>query len=88
MHGALVVLLNGWVLVVKNIDVNSGEREYVAKSGGIIRRWGTETGLGQLVKGPTPNTVLDKLPGEVRFPSSSVIWMMVLEEATVKKFGV
>ena len=37
-----------------------------------IRKWGTSQGLGELVSGPLPNTVLDNV-GTVRVPAKALI---------------
>lgn len=56
----IVVLQRGWVVV--------GRYEHrgptvVVTDGFVVRRWGTDKGLGQLaVEGPRPETVLDRTP--------------------------
>lgn len=40
-----------------------------------IRRWGTSKGLGELVSGPTPSTVVDPV-GEVKAPYRAVIHLI------------
>lgn len=39
-----------------------------------LRRWGTTRGLGELVDGPTPNTVLDDAPQPVCLHPLQIIW--------------
>jgi len=56
----IVVLHRGWV-VVGYVD-DDGEKTTVS-GGGMIRRWGTTHGLGEIAEGgPTRNTVLDPAP--------------------------
>ena len=47
----------------------------------VIRRWGTERGLGQIAAdGPTPATILDKTPTQ-EIPWHSVIKTIECDEA-------
>ena len=67
----IVVLQRGWVYVgLYSKDVKGGE--CVLQNASCIRRWGTSKGLGELVKGPLPNTVLDAA-GTVRFHELAVV---------------
>ena len=59
----IAVLQRGWVYVgFFSMDGDLCKLENAA----CIRRWGTTKGLGELVKGPTSSTVLDKA-GTVQF---------------------
>ena len=53
----IVVLQRGWVVIG---DVNKVDDMLVIENASVIRRWGTSKGLGELVGGPTKDTVLDK----------------------------
>ena len=53
----IVVLQRGWVVVGDVVKVGD---ELVIENASVIRRWGTSKGLGELVSGPTKETVLDK----------------------------
>jgi len=44
-----------------------------------VRVWGTTKGLGELVHGPTPKTVLDAV-GTVRAPARAIISLIDAEE--------
>jgi hypothetical protein len=44
-----------------------------------IRRWGTTKGLGELVNGPTANTILEKT-GTVKAPLRALISMIDVEQ--------
>jgi hypothetical protein len=56
----IVILHRGWVLV--GIYNRKGEYSTLKKCH-VIRRWGTNSGLGQLaIEGPLANTILDKEP--------------------------
>lgn len=59
----IAVLQRGWVYVGKFSQ--NGDMCKLEQSS-CIRRWGTSKGLGELVNGPTTNTVLDKA-GTVEF---------------------
>lgn len=52
----IVVLQRGWVVV--GYYAEDGDRVTVSNAS-VIRRWGTTRGLGELVSGPTSETVLD-----------------------------
>ena len=59
----IAVLQRGWVYVGE--FSKKGDMCTLEKAS-CVRRWGTSKGLGELVSGPTPNTVLDKA-GTVEF---------------------
>lgn len=66
----IVVLQRGWVYV-GNFSRNSNG-DCTLEKASCIRRWGTSKGLGQLVKGPLENTVLDAA-GTVRFNEMTMV---------------
>ena len=45
-----------------------------------IRKWGTTKGLGELVNGPTPETILDTV-GTVHVPEHSLIHLIDVVES-------
>lgn len=53
----IVVLQRGWVLIGDYAE--DGDRVLLSNAS-VIERWGTTQGLGELVNGPTSNTVLRK----------------------------
>lgn len=56
---AIGVLLRGWVIVGRWTEAPEG---WVVTDASVVRRWGTNAGLGELAaKGPRPNTRLDPL---------------------------
>ncbi len=56
----IVVLHRGWIVVG---NVSTSENEVLVEGGHVIRRWGTTEGLGEIaIKGPLPQTKLDKIP--------------------------
>lgn len=69
----IVVLDRGFVYVGKVADEGENLRITNARN---IRRWGTTNGLGELVSGPTDDTVLD-LVGEIIAPKRAVIHQIV-----------
>ncbi len=52
----IVVLQRGWVAVGR---LHQDDDKITLTDASIIRRWGTTKGLGELVNGPTSETVLD-----------------------------
>ena len=56
MDYRIVILQRGWVFVGEYCQ--SGDARWL-EGASVIRRWGTTKGLGELVNGPLPNTVLD-----------------------------
>lgn len=78
----IVVLQRGWVYVG---NFSRGEKgECVLENASCIRRWGTSRGLGELVKGPLSNTVLDAA-GTVRFHELAVVNMIDVDGAAWSK---
>lgn len=65
----IVVLQRGWVVVG---DVSAIGTELVITDARVIRKWGTTKGLGELVDGPTAETVLDEA-GTVRAHALGVV---------------
>jgi hypothetical protein len=66
----IVVLQRGWILVGYFGKKGLG---CWLKNSKCIRRWGTTTGLGQLVNGPTPETKLDE-NGDASFHRMTVVF--------------
>lgn len=65
----IVILQRGWVVVGQ---VSQTENEVTIEKASVIRRWGTTKGIGELVNGPLPNTVLDPA-GTVKAHPLSVV---------------
>jgi len=77
----ICVLLSGWVLV-GNLERDGDE--YILTQGSVIRRWGTTEGLGELaMKGPLPETKLDKTP-LVKFHKTQMIFSISCDESKWK----
>jgi len=75
----IVVLQRGWVLVGRYSE--KGDRGYL-DGASVIRKWGTEHGLGQLVGGPVnagryAPTILDNCNGRVEFLLGTTILTLV-----------
>lgn len=71
----IVILQRGWVFVGY---FDRGENECSLTKASCIRVWGTTKGLGELIDGPLPNTILDKCSGLVTFD-----WLTVIAAITV-----
>ena len=69
----ILVLQRGWVVVGR--FKNAGHLGQYREGEGchVIRRWGTDQGLGQLVDGPRSQTILDAC-GEVRTHELTVVF--------------
>lgn len=67
----IVVVDNGFVFV-GDCDPHHGDQMMVQHVK-QLRKWGTESGLGQLVDGPTRNTVMDAIPVIV-VPKSRIVF--------------
>lgn len=68
----ILVLPRGWV-VIGDVTENKETGLVEVRNASTIRRWGTTKGLGELVNGPTSNTVLDKIPGLVEVHPLNII---------------
>jgi len=78
----IVVLQRGWVVIGRFERKDNDCKLYNAH---IIRSWGTEKGLGELAKGKTSKTVLDKCHGIVEFDYMTTILLINCEEEAWSK---
>ena len=78
----IVVLQRGWVVIGRFERKGNDCKLYNAY---IIRSWGTENGLGELAKGKTSKTVLDKCYGIVSFDYLTTILLIDCEEEAWEK---
>ena len=77
----ICVLERGWVMVGQ---LEKDGDEYLLINANVIRRWGTTEGLGELaIKGPLPDTKLDKIP-LVKFNKSQLIFTISCDESKWK----
>jgi hypothetical protein len=82
MSKRIVVLQRGWVAVG---DYTETENEVQLDNAAIIRRWGTEEGLGELAaNGPTKSTVLDPCPIIRTHKLAVVLSMEIVEDKWVR----
>ena len=65
----IVIAPRGWIFVGYTEIV---DQDLVISRASVIRIWGTTSGIGELVSGPTPKTKLDPA-GVVRVPLSAVL---------------
>lgn len=76
-HGLKIVVLDkGFVYI--GLVVTDGEWVYITNAYNI-RRWGTSKGLGELVNGPTSDTMLDKV-GIVKAPFHALQHLISVEQ--------
>jgi hypothetical protein len=80
----IVVLKRGFIYVGR---CRMDDDTLVITNAVNVRRWGTTRGLGELVNGPTADTVLDPV-GTVRAPERAVIHTIdVREDAWAPKLA-
>lgn len=73
----IVIAVNGWVFIGKTVIK---EKTVILTDASVIRRWGTERGIGQIaISGPTKDTILDPLP-RTEIQKASVIAVLDCEE--------
>ena len=77
-HGPIkiAVLDRGFVYVG---SVEEHDDHILLTNASNIRKWGTTKGLGELVSGPTSDTVLDKV-GTVKVPMRAVISLIDVDQ--------
>ena len=76
----IAVLDKGWV-IVGNISEKDSNDNYTITDGFVIRRWGTQHGLGELAeKGPLSDTILDKCL-TITLPAKTVLYFMNINES-------
>jgi len=54
---SLFVATNGFVWIAKTVTFDG--HFYHLSHASVVRRWGTTTGLNQLIDGPTKETIID-----------------------------
>ena len=75
----IVVAQSGWVFVGERHD-NPPTGVLCLERASVIRRWGTENGLGQLcLTGATKETILDAV-GRVDVPTASIVAILHVGE--------
>ena len=75
---SIVILQRGWVMIGR-LERNGSD--CVLHNANVIRRWGTERGLGELAhEGKKENTILDKCYGVVKFDYLTVIAIIACRE--------
>jgi len=77
----IAVLDRGFVYVGRVSDVD--DNFLVLTSAKNVRKWGTSKGLGELVNGPLPGTVLDPV-GTVRVPFRALMHLIDVSQSKWK----
>lgn len=67
----IVILQRGWVVVGR---FSKEDSQCFLDNASVIRKWGTTKGLGEIVSGPTSETILDNC-GHVEFHELGVVAM-------------
>ena len=65
----IVILQRGWVMVGR---FSKDGQDCKLETASVIRKWGTEKGLGEIISGPMPSTVLDPC-GVSRFHELAIV---------------
>ena len=69
------ILPHGWVILGERTDCPDPDMQTL-KYASVVRRWGTDAGLGQLASdGPRTETILDQAPEGIAFPFKQLIMM-------------
>ena len=80
----IVVLHRGWIVVG---NVSEKDSKTFIQNASVIRRWGTNAGLGELAeKGKLPKTILDKC-GDVSLKTDNVILVMNCNQENWSNYG-
>ena len=78
----IVILQRGWVIIA---DITKDGDYFTAENGYVIRRWGTNNGLGQLaIEGEQADTKLEPTP-KMRFHELTVINFIKCDESKWSK---
>lgn len=77
--GWQIIVVDSGFVFCGDCDPNHGD-QLVVQHVKQLRKWGTERGLGQLVDGPTKNTVMDAIPVIV-VPRSRIIFTIPVNAA-------
>lgn len=73
----IVILQRGWIFIGR-FERNGSD--CTLHNASVIRRWGTQKGLGELSGGKLKDTILDKCHGIVEFDFLTVVAMISVEE--------
>lgn len=82
----IVVLQRGWVVVGKFHSAGHLGQYREGSQCHVIRRWGTDKGIGQLIDGPRPQTILDPC-GEVRTHELTVVFEITCDQDSWESWG-
>lgn len=78
----IIVATNGHVWAAKAASIDMETHLVTATNARIIRRWGTDHGLHQLIAGPTKETTLDAAA-----PRLDIAWQAILYFVPVSESG-
>ena len=74
----IYVLENSWVILAE--EVQEADHHYNVNHAYVVRRWGTNAGIGQLAReGIRENTILDAQPA-TRIPKSAITFIIDCED--------
>ena len=75
-HGTQIVILDRGFVYVGSV-CERGDWLYISNAKNL-RIWGTTRGLGELVNGPLPSTIVD-VTGDIKAPLRAVIGMITVK---------
>lgn len=67
-----VILTHGWFII--GPVTNRQTKRFTLSNAVVVKRWGTERGVGPLIDGPADATELDILPGDFEFEEHAVLY--------------
>lgn len=79
----IVVISYGFVFVCK--DMVETPTHFTMHNARCIQKWGTDSGLGQLVSGPQSSTVLQSMIPVVTAPIASLVYYFDVSESAWEK---
>lgn len=77
----ILVIDRGFVLVGRCIPPETVGLWLTVTDCRVIRRWGTTQGLGELINGPTANTMLDAMVAKETIPVRAVLRVLEVDQA-------
>jgi len=81
----IIVATNGHVWAAKAASIDMETQLVTATNARIIRRWGTDNGLNQLITGPTKETILDAVAPRLDIAWQAILYFVPVSEGNWKK---
>jgi len=87
MHYDTVIIVgdNAHAWIAKSATIDHETKMLTAVNARIIRRWGTDSGLNQLISGPTKETVIDAMAPRLDIAWHAVLYLVPADNAAWAK---